>query len=1032
MISSLPSNSIEIPPTTKKQVDRISQFSKTTLGTTATNATIIQVTPRVLQTLFDRQPAKNDQEQMVVWLDGMSRALCAFNRSDRSACLENIQRIFEICVNECLLSVYKRVQTKATNVLKTIIKNILKPKVEDSLLKKLFQIVENGLTYAYTLSWNYVLHLLADMWDLMGKDSFEFCQNCLKSLAGLRSTKDFSFLPELDAAVGKAIRVFGPELILRVIPLNLTGTVKDVLLEQSWLLPLLRDNISHTELNHFVSYFLPIAFQLQTTAENLKEKGDTTNATVLSTLQDQLWSLFPGYCSFPTDLSLSMKLVAKGIGTSLNKRPDLRLYLLSGLRNLISKNDNETDQEEVSKYAKNYLPLLFNLYTTEKWNMSRDAVRQSVFETIKRFLTITDRTLIQTFFDKSLEKCENPDVDQMTLTLLLDIVLALVPFLDETRLKMLEEKLRKLFLIDAGVKRSVLKKSYRILEELCSRSTETLKEFINDQRSALLLDHLLQNLTKSQSALKGAQIRCISSLMEMPSNQNTSRIKQILPQIVQCLHEINSRTRHDAYLLVIKSAKIWTSISEQSFIDSLTGFFHFVMAGLVGPSASMTSATILALSRLALEFRENLAGTILDELLSTLILVLQSKERQIIQSALSFCRVLLIIVNETTLSKYIEQLARSITIMREENNFTYRSKLKLILQKLIKIFGYEVLHDLFPESFQTQLSYINKMRLRKERRRKGTSISGQTVITKVDAEDEFVDDNETTFTVRPKLTIDQLLDDSDDDNEQNLGSIDDVRTIGTARTTASSRRRKQKSALWIKEGGQSDDPIDLTEPTAARNIYATKPLTNRETEAMQKAAREKRKKSRFQTAPDGRLIIDVDDDEGQMDQQRVDADDSEEEELRREDLKDLMETLSLSQRAKNKRKRAFDDENDDDDFNDDRDEKQSFRSKYRSGGGGIHRTLAGSANVSQQRTKRPGEVYKAKRGTGGDRKLANKHDPYAYIKLNFNALNKRKRGKLSGQFEQIVGAAKRGANRGAKLGAKERQHKKNVKRLKSK
>jgi ribosomal RNA-processing protein 12 len=81
------------------------------------------------------------------------------------------------------------------------------------------------------------------------------------------------------------------------------------------------------------------------------------------------------------------------------------------------------------------------------------------------------------------------------------------------------------------------------------------------------------------------------------------------------------------------------------------------MAGLISPhSPLMSSATILALSRLSLEFKENLAGTIVDELLSTLILVLQSKERQIVQSALSLCRVLLIILNETVLSKYIEQL----------------------------------------------------------------------------------------------------------------------------------------------------------------------------------------------------------------------------------------------------------------------------------------------------------------------------------------------------------------------------------------
>lgn len=159
-------------------------------------------------------------------------------------------------------------------------------------------------------------------------------------MAGLRATKYFSFVTELDNAVGKAIRIFGPKAVLQVIPLNLTGTIKDALLEQSWMLPLLRDNISHTELSHFVSYFLPIAFQLETTSESLRQKGDTTNASILATLQDQIWSLFPGYCSHATDISTNFKLIAKGIGTSLNRRPDLRLYLLSGLRNLISKTEN--------------------------------------------------------------------------------------------------------------------------------------------------------------------------------------------------------------------------------------------------------------------------------------------------------------------------------------------------------------------------------------------------------------------------------------------------------------------------------------------------------------------------------------------------------------------------------------------------------------------------------------------------------------------------------------------------------------------
>lgn len=57
---------------------------------------------------------------MVTWLDGISRAYYAFHRSDSITCLTYIQKLFEICINECLLSVYKRVQTKATNVLKVL------------------------------------------------------------------------------------------------------------------------------------------------------------------------------------------------------------------------------------------------------------------------------------------------------------------------------------------------------------------------------------------------------------------------------------------------------------------------------------------------------------------------------------------------------------------------------------------------------------------------------------------------------------------------------------------------------------------------------------------------------------------------------------------------------------------------------------------------------------------------------------------------------------------------------------------------
>ena len=68
---------------------------------------------------------------MIIWLDGMSRAFCAFHRSDSETCLNYISKLFEICINECLLSVYKRVQVKTTNILKVEIRSFFPRKREE-------------------------------------------------------------------------------------------------------------------------------------------------------------------------------------------------------------------------------------------------------------------------------------------------------------------------------------------------------------------------------------------------------------------------------------------------------------------------------------------------------------------------------------------------------------------------------------------------------------------------------------------------------------------------------------------------------------------------------------------------------------------------------------------------------------------------------------------------------------------------------------------------------------------------------------
>ena len=75
--------------------------------------------------------------------------------------------------------------------------------------------------------------------------------NCLKSLAELRSSANFTFTNELDYVIGKAVRTMGPEVVLSHVPLQITGKEQNFEFPRSWLLPVLRENIQKANLAFF-------------------------------------------------------------------------------------------------------------------------------------------------------------------------------------------------------------------------------------------------------------------------------------------------------------------------------------------------------------------------------------------------------------------------------------------------------------------------------------------------------------------------------------------------------------------------------------------------------------------------------------------------------------------------------------------------------------------------------------------------------------------------------------------------------------
>ena len=59
---------------------------------------------------------------------------------------------------------------------------------------------------------------------------------------------------------------------------------------------------------------------------------------------------------------------------------------MASLRRLISRsveNNNQEDVDTLANFAKNYLPILFNLYSTKPHGSDEEGQRYAAFETIK-------------------------------------------------------------------------------------------------------------------------------------------------------------------------------------------------------------------------------------------------------------------------------------------------------------------------------------------------------------------------------------------------------------------------------------------------------------------------------------------------------------------------------------------------------------------------------------------------------------------------------------------------------------------------
>ncbi|KAI4479190.1 hypothetical protein M0804_011329 [Polistes exclamans] len=930
---------------------------------------------QIITALYDYQPPATDAQPTLAWLTVMKEAYCNLIEKSPDMCAAIIPRIFGKCI-ELWLSDKQEVISGTFHTIKVLIQDCITPLCKDeenakkykTILDQIICMMHGSVKNQYldtSIPFDCILHSIELLFQITGKTKNLHLLDILKTLGKLCDSYNFTHTSAAENAIGAAIKTLGPRVVLEILPLQ---TAEGALnLERSWLLPLLKDSITCGSLSFFTEVLLPLAVIC-----NAKSKEPVGGKTY-ELLVTQIWAILPSLCNDADDVKENFKNIAKLLGSIINGIKDIRLSAMSALRKLIvraTENNNTEDISELSRFAKNYLPVLFALYTTKPKGTDEEGHRLAAFETIKIYLKITQQELICELFDKALTKLKDTEVDDFTKESIYDLIRLLIEFTDVGRIKQFYDMCVPY--IQSKTKGKEQKKAYKFLEGLCGSEKEICKDFLQEHRREIQ-NLMTSSATKLIQTSKGARIRCLVHLVKVhPKLEKSKFLQAIIPEAILCVKDINQRCRTSAYQLIHAIADVF--LKKSSYLEE---YIQMLIVGLAG-EPKYCSCTLLALASIVYHYSDSIHQETSEEIIGHACSLAISPTREIAESALSYIKVFISITPTNLIAQQLQKIMAALTDMNDNCKRYFRQKVRDIFTKLIRKFSIKVISQMVPASdviLHKRLKNINKVEQLKKK-------SKELKKMKQKEKDE---DNEFSAKRRPKSMEDLLA-----ESEEEYGDSEDEEP------KKNNKKRTSRKEAWIKEN--EENIVDLIDPTTARNITTTQPGNISMNVPIKKP--KEPKDYGFKTAPDGRIIIK---DDNQKDDEDNDAEnrkrknmlsENDSDDNYEEDEEDKKSLASVDP-ASRKRKRST---------NSDTTSIKSFASsKYRAGGSGIHRPL--KVRKAEQTA---GSEYRALKA-GGDIKKKGKPDPYAYVPLTRAALNKRKKKKMATRLQGIVAGAKKGA-----------------------
>ncbi|KAH6977016.1 NUC173 domain-containing protein [Ilyonectria sp. MPI-CAGE-AT-0026] len=841
--------------------------------------------PRLMEIISELRPAANDTQLVPPWLAILSRGYDVSAQMEPEETFQNIPNLFEM-IAQFLESPSENIRISASECLVSFMANcvprqvILEPSIYDEkTLEKIAKTAESLLTVQYQAAWLQTFTVLGAMFDALRWRAFPIMLNITKTIGEIRENGSFRNKKDADEVIGKAIRAMGPEAVLSVLPLNLAKPAKGQP-GRAWMFPILRDYTSNTNLAHFKSEMVPLSELMFQKVLNHGQAEKTMELKIYETVVQQIWSILPGYCDLPLDLTEAFDQgFAEILANLLYKQVDLRLDVCRALKTMIESNKAiaEIEEEEedlvlqsrvsraaakknlefLSQYAGNMLAVLFNVYT-----QTLPQSRGPILQTINVFLSITPNQELMETFDRvskmlasELEQAskesekdkkekkekaqKSKDHMPSTAQTLMDLVITMSVYLPR-------ESFSALFEIAAVIiykqdEPQLQKKAYKLIPRLAD--SEIGKAALQE-RSVELQNLIFSSTEKVSAPARRERLAAITALLPFIPDTSLHFIPAVLSEVVICCKENNERARETAYELLVQMGHRMAGANGVPIDNTqvphmpkdapagtanIEEYFTMVSAGLAGSTPHMISASITAISRLLYEFREGLSEQTLSDLVQTMDLFLTSNNREIVKSCLGFVKVCVIGLPVELMLPRLSTLVPNLIVWSHEHKGHFKAKVKHILERMVRRFGYDNIHQNCPEADKKLIVNIRKTKERSKKKKDAAKAGG----------DDDSDDDEGQGKRQFENEYDQALYSSDSDGSDDDDDEDAPRQ---------NKRAQKGGKTYIVE--DEDEPLDLLDKKALANISSTKPMK------LRKPTRTKAK-----VDLDGKLILDKDDDE---------------------------------------------------------------------------------------------------------------------------------------------------------------------------